>query len=170
MAKEIEHKFLVNAASDIHHLEKYPRSRLTQGYLAFADGDQGEVRVRLKEDAAGNQKGYLTVKSSGGLVREEVETEIGAAAVQALLPACQGNLIIKDRYRIPADRPGLDFEVDVYHGPLAGLVTAELEVPDVDTLISCPSWIAATVTEDKRYKNASLAKHGIPVSAPRFKI
>src|SRR5256885_9963362 len=43
---------------------------------------------------------------------------------------CAHGAIDKVRYIVPVD--GFDFEVDVFEGPLAGLVTAEIELASED--------------------------------------
>ena len=70
-----------------------------------------------------------------------------------------GNLVEKNRYRIPAAEPGLAWEVDEYFGANAPLVTAEIELPDENTIVTLPDWIGLEVTDDHRYKNNNLAVH-----------
>jgi adenylate cyclase len=55
-------------------------------------------------------------------------------------------------------------ELDVYEGPLAGLVTAEVEFPSErdGSAFEPPAWFGEEVTDDDRYKNEALAREGIP--------
>lgn len=61
------------------------------------------------------------------------------------------------------------WEIDVYHGALDGLITAECEVKSRDEadLLERPTWFdrsgATNVTHDRAYKNFSLAINGKPV-------
>lgn len=54
------------------------------------------------------------------------------------------------------------FEVDVFQGPLAGLVIAEVELKHELQAFTPPSWLGREITGDKRYSNESLAKFGLP--------
>jgi adenylate cyclase len=67
------------------------------------------------------------------------------------------------RYLLPAGG-GLTIELDVYRGDLAGLVTAEIEFESLQAsrAFEAPAWLAEEVTDDPRYKNQSLAVHGLP--------
>ena len=65
----------------------------------------------------------------------------------------------KNRYRILAKEQGLVWEVDEFFGANAPLVTAEIELPDENTVVEYPDWIGLDVTNDHRYKNDNLAVH-----------
>jgi len=81
----------------------------------------------------------------------------------ALWPLTDGRRIEKRRYRIPAG-DGLTLELDVYHGRLEGLLTAEVEFGSVDDAAAFvpPDWLGRDVTDDPRYKNKRLATDGLP--------
>lgn len=153
MALEIERKFLVSEAPG--WLADYPSDEIQQGYLAL-DGET-EVRIRHHGDAR-----TLTVKSGGGLVRVEVETEIDADRFEALWPLTDGRRVSKRRFRLTTEH--LHFDVDVYDGDLEGLAVAEVEFGSVAESegFDPQPWLGAEVTEDDRYKNRSLALHGVP--------
>jgi adenylate cyclase len=153
MANEIERKFLVNEVP--RGLGDYRMSEITQGYLAAADDT--EIRIRKKGD-----KYYETVKSGKGLMRKEVEFEIGEKVFNALWPLAEGMRVEKTRYDIPYG--GLVIELDVYSGSLAGLVVAEVEFPSVEEsgMFTPPAWLGREITGDVRYSNAHLALHGKP--------
>jgi CYTH domain-containing protein len=157
MAVEIERKYLVwEVPAD---LERYGRNPISQGYLAIEEGGT-EVRVRRLGYAA-----YLTAKSGHGRAREEQEIEITVQQFERMWPLTEGRRVEKTRYELPVS-DGLTAELDVYHGELTGLVTAEIEFPDAaaaDRFIA-PGWFGPEVTEDDRYKNRRLATDGLPRS------
>ena len=150
MAKEIEKKFV---------LAELPQGlpagqEIRQGYL-MTEG--GELRLRAK---AG--KYYLTVKSDGSLSRDEWESEIPAWVFETLWPQTEGRQVEKIRYAISYGT--LTLEVDKYFGQLEGLLTLECELPAETAAFELPEWAdgAPEVTNDKRYKNKSLATEGLP--------
>lgn len=152
--KEIERKFLVQSLPE--NLENFPHDEVVQGYIATAEYGT-EVRLRKKGD-----KYFQTVKSGGGKSRTESEVEITEEQFNALWETTAGKRLEKTRYKIPHEA-GL-IELDVYRGDLSDLVTAEMEFKskaESDKFVA-PQWLGKEVTEDKRYKNQSLALHGIP--------
>ena len=155
---EIERKFLVDAPPESDKVVS--RTDVVQGYLAVAE-DGAEVRLRRK----GNRY-FQTVKGSGDLVRVESEIEMTPEQFRELWPATEGRRVEKTRYEMPYD--GLTIELDVYHGRLEGLYTAEVEfvsLSESEAFVT-PSWFGSEVTHDNRYKNKFLALNGIP-DAPR---
>jgi CYTH domain-containing protein len=151
---EIERKFLVEQVPD--DLDAHPSREIEQGYLAITD--DVEVRVRRYGDHS-----FLTVKSSGGESRVEEEIEIDRRRFDALWPLTDDRRIHKRRYAIPIG-DGLTIELDVYHGRLSGLVTAEVEFTSLANANAFvpPGWLGRDVTDDSRYKNKRLATHGLP--------
>ena len=150
MAFEIERKFLVK--SDAWRGLAEP-VRMRQGYVATKDGTT--FRVRIVGD-----KAFLTLKDHAvGLVRHEFEYPIPRDDAETILNTMCGELVEKNRYRIPAKEPGLFWEVDEFFGANAPLVTAEIELPDEKTVVELPDWIGIEVTNGHRYKNNNLAAH-----------
>lgn len=148
MPTEIERKFLVTDPGWTGHAGLPVRIR--QAYLAVTG--QATVRVRIK----GTDTAALTVKSAAPAVsRIEVETAIPVADAEDLLALRQGAVIEKQRYPVPFE--GLVWEVDVFAGDHAGLVIAEVEMPDADHPLRLPPWVGDEVTADPRYYNAQLA-------------
>lgn len=149
--EEIEHKFLVNQDK----LPALPEpNRLTQGYLNF----KPSVRVRLEEGPE-QRKGYLTIKGEGLVGRDEFEYDIPAEEAEQLLKLAKASLVSKRRYKLPVeDKPDLKWELDIFEGDNAGLVVAELEIPEHGYEFERPDWIGEDVTEDPRYKNSALAQ------------
>ena len=150
MAFEIERKFLVR--SDAWRGLAEPL-RIRQGYVPTKDGTT--VRVRVV-----GGKAFITLKDRAlGLVRHEFEYPIPVGDAETILDTMCGNLVEKNRYRIPAKEAGLFWEVDEFFGDNAPLVTAEIELPDENTVVQLPDWIGLEVTNDHRYKNNNLAVH-----------
>ncbi|MCR5413612.1 MAG: CYTH domain-containing protein [Kiritimatiellae bacterium] len=149
MGFEIERKFLVK-----RELWKAPEGGVaySQGYVSTKSGVT--VRVRIA-----GEKAYLTLKDRAvGLTRHEFEYEIPAEDAKTMMSSmCDGPLVEKIRYRLPAEEPGLVWEVDEFMGENAPLVTAEIELPSEDTPFSRPPWLGEEVTDDHRYKNNNLA-------------
>jgi CYTH domain-containing protein/CHAD domain-containing protein len=149
---EIERKFLLVEPPDwLDH--SFPVA-IEQGYLALADG----VEVRLRK--AGDRR-LLTVKRGDGEVREEVEIEVDRTQFDALWPLTASRRLAKKRYRAPLE-DGLEAEVDVYDGPLQGLLVAEVEFPSEQRSreFTPPEWLGEEITGEERYANRSLAGAG----------
>jgi adenylate cyclase len=153
--REIERKFLVpEPPAD---LDACPSTPIDQGYVAIA-ADGTEVRIRRRDGDA-----TLTIKSGPGRSRLEEELEIDDERFVRLWPLTAGRRIQKRRHLVEADG-GHTIEVDVYTGDLAGLVVAEVEFASEEAADAWapPAWFGPEVTDDARYKNQSLAVHGIP--------
>lgn len=153
MTTEIERKFLVGEpppAADRGAGEHY-----RQGYVA-EDGDVA-VRVRITPSSA-----VLTVKAGRGVTRTEVEKPLTAEEAEALWQHTDGRRLTKVRHKIAV--AGGVAELDVYEGALAGLLTVEVEFETEDAARSFepPAWFGREVTDDARWTNASLARHGLP--------
>jgi adenylate cyclase len=150
MATEIERKWLVRG--DEWRGDVSSSTRIRQAYLA-ADVDRS-VRVRVRGDGA-----RLTVKVGTDLLaRTEIEVPLAVPDAEALLDpeAIVGEVVDKTRHLVPLP-DGLVAEVDEFHGANAGLVVAEVELPDTDTHVDTPDWFGEEVTDDPRYLNARLA-------------
>lgn len=149
MATEIERVFLVADPSIVAGLAG---TSIRQGYLSV-DPDR-VVRVRRTADGA-----WLTIKGrAAGPTRAEFEYAIPPADADAILGLCRNSLVAKHRYRLPAGN-GLTWEIDVFHGANDGLVVAEIELPSAGAAFEHPAWLGPEVTDDHRYRNASLAEH-----------
>jgi adenylate cyclase len=147
MAIEIERKFLV--ASDGWRAGATPHA-IKQGYLAREP--HRTVRVRLRDDEA-----WMTVKGpTTGISREEVEFPLEIGIAHELLDLCLDGLIEKTRHELW--HGGMLWEVDEFHGSNAGLVVAEVELPDATHAIEYPSWLGAEVSDDLRFSNSQLAR------------
>jgi adenylate cyclase len=150
MALEIERKFLVR--SDAWRSEVQSRELLRQGYLS--SGSRCSIRARV----AGEQA-WLNLKAKrSGMTRLEFEYPIPLAdADEILRELCNGPLLEKYRHRIPAG--GHVWEIDEFLGDNAGLIVAEIELPDEAAEFERPAWLGPEVTQDERYYNFNLASH-----------
>ncbi len=146
MATEIEHKYLVK-----NYLFKemaFRSERIRQGYLC-REPDQ-TVRVRIAGHSA-----FLTVKGRNeGDTRLEFEYEIPYNDAVTMLTLCPPPVIDKIRYFVKYDN--LTWEVDEFNGHRAGLVTAEVELPDSSHTYKLPPFVGKNVTGDPAYYNSNL--------------
>jgi adenylate cyclase len=146
---EIERKFRLVSPPD---LDRFDAGCLIR--QAYVLRDATELRVRQKGPHC-----TLTVKTSGGLVREEWEATVPEWVFQVLWEEAQPHAIEKTRYSIVEGTQLL--ELDIYHGALAGLVTLECEFESVQSAqaFALPAWArdAVDVTDDPSYKNKNLA-------------
>ncbi|WP_337882129.1 CYTH domain-containing protein [Chromobacterium haemolyticum] len=147
MAVEIERRFIV-VGDDWRGLA--PGVQYRQGYLSVEK--ERTVRVRVVGDQA-----WLTLKSNiSNVSRHEFEYPVPLADAQTIMGAMCPMVVDKLRHRIEHD--GFIWEVDEFFGDNAGLVLAEIELPDESTPFDKPAWIGEEVTEDGRYTNAYLSK------------
>lgn len=154
MAREVERKFVVDDVPGEVALGE--GDALRQGYLA----GEGDVEVRVRIAGAG---ATLTVKGGSGLSRAEVELPVPAGEVEELWALTATRRLEKVRHRV-ALRDGLVAEVDVYDGDLAGLRTVEVEFADEAAAVAFapPAWFGREVTGEEGWRNAALARHGVP--------
>lgn len=146
MGKEIEHKYLVKDDGYVgmsivaHHIR--------QGYLSRVP--ERTVRVRTYDD-----KGFITVKGKNqGDTRLEFEYEVPLRDAEEMLSLCEPPVIDKVRYIVPY--AGFTWEVDKFESK-AGLVTAEIELPESGIQYELPPFIGENVTGDPRYYNSNLS-------------
>ena len=147
---EIERKYLVT--SDCYKEMAVARYHIIQGYISREK--TGTVRVRITDD-----KAYLTIKgkpAAGHLARYEWEKEIDVYDAEELMKLCQGTIIDKTRWIVPAAEEGLKWEVDEFHRKHEGLVVAEIELEREDQSFEKPDFIGDEVTHDPRYYNANM--------------
>ena len=147
---EIERKYLVT--SDCYKEMAVARYHIIQGYISREK--TGTVRVRITND-----KAYLTIKgkpAAGHLARYEWEKEIDVYDAEELMKLCQGTIIDKTRWIVPATEEGLKWEVDEFHRKHEGLVVAEIELEREDQSFEKPDFIGDEVTHDPRYYNANM--------------
>ena len=157
---EIERKYLVT--SDCYKELAVARYHIRQGYISREK--TGTVRVRITDN-----KAYLTIKgkpAAGHFARYEWEKEIDVQEAEELMKLCQGTVIDKTRWIVPAetvdnlqltvDNLQLIWEVDEFHGKHEGLVVAEIELDNEEQSFEIPDFIGDEVTHDPRYYNANM--------------
>lgn len=133
------------------------RRHIRQGYISREK--TGTVRVRITDDRA-----YLTIKgkpATGHFARYEWEKEIDVHDAEELMKLCQGTIIDKTRWIVPAetvDSGQLIWEVDEFHGEQEGLVVAEIELEYEEQVFEKPDFIGKEVTDDPRYCNANIGR------------
>lgn len=150
MNQEIERKYLVT--SDCYKEMAVARYHIRQGYISREK--TGTVRVRITND-----KAYLTIKgkpAAGHFARYEWEKEILVKEAEELMKLCQGTIIDKTRWIVPAMEEGLKWEVDEFHGKHEGLVVAEIELASEEQIVALPAFIGKDVTDDPQYYNANM--------------
>jgi len=154
MAAEIERKFLVERLPPDLRVES--EEEIAQGYLALGED---QVRLRRRGD-----RHLITVKRGRGLAREEVEVPLPRGSFDELWPLTEGRRLEKTRRTTPVE--GGTVEIDTYHPPLDGLVTAEVEFADAGAAeaFTPPAWFARELTDDERYSNERLAVDGLPAA------
>jgi adenylate cyclase len=157
MPLEIERRFLVKArllpplAAGRHY---------EQAYLSASP----EVRVRLID----GESAFVTIKTDGGITREEYEYPIPPEDARDLLRLTPWSVVAKTRYKLPLDR--LVWEIDFYEGDNAGLWSAEVELESEDAPVTLPAWLADEVTEQRRFNNVSLAQQPLAAWPDRERI
>ncbi len=154
---EIERKWVIEPEDIPFDLTKAKADHMQQSYISFSP----TIRIRSEN----GERFILCVKakSKGSyLAREEFETELTKEQYDFLLSKKEGNTIEKVRYTVKKD--GLNYEIDIFKGDLAPLAYLEIEFPTVEAALGfkSPDWAVKDVTDDFKYKNASLAKNGFP--------
>jgi CYTH domain-containing protein len=152
---EIERKFIVAEMPPPEFLNNPTLNHL--GYLAVGE-DGNEVRLRnARLLNTGEVYHNITVKSKGGLVRDERETDLTKEQFDVLWPMTEGKRLYKTRYRTEHD--GLIYEIDSYMGNLVGMMVLEIEFDNVESASAYtpPSWVGNDVTEYGFFKNSNLA-------------
>lgn len=162
---EIERVWLLSGMPELPpHAEALT---IRQGYLPIGDpddpfpGDPEVVpetgRIRSIQRAGAERNHVHTVKRGHGLVREERERTISAAAFDAAWPATAGRRLSKTRWRVSeGDRT---WEIDRFDH--LDLVLAEVELDDPKQPVQIPDWLAGhllrEVTEEPAFRNAEIA-------------
>ena len=147
---EIERKYLVT--SDSYKQMAVARYHICQGYISREK--TGTVRIRITDD-----KAYLTIKgkpAAGHFARYEWEKEIDVQEAKELIQLCQGTIIDKTRWIVPAAEDGLKWEIDEFHGKHAGLTLAEIELTSEEQEVEKPDFVGEDVTSAPRYYNANM--------------
>jgi len=177
MAQEIEKKYLIRENGkdyatfflskmfpSIQELKKDVAKNgksIRQGYLSLDKGMELSDRLGINVDFAPSEARlrdkvgtlYFTLKGSGGLIRNELETNIEQEVFDEYWPKTEGKRVEKIRLNKPFE--GYVAEIDVYGD--RDLIVVEVEVPsllDAEKL----SPLGKDVTTDKKYKNKNLVR------------
>ena len=152
---EIERKYLV--ASLPSNLDSYPHVKIEQGYLCTSP----TLRIRRMGDFF-----VLTVKekvrsATSAIVNREEEFALSEEKYILLKSKCDGNMVMKTRYRIPLGN--YTAELDIFHGAHEGLLLVEVEFPSVEAANAFvpPAWFGDDVSGDPRYRNSYLAHNNL---------
>lgn len=149
---EIERQFLVRSDAVLPPLAGVSSTLLRQGYVSFLP----EIRVRVWDET----RFILTTKSGAGLSRGEAELEISREEYEALLPRLLPGtrLITKRRYHLPL-AGGLTAELDVHLEQLTGLRYVEVEFPSEKAArqFTPPAWFGTELTEVREFSSRLLA-------------
>jgi adenylate cyclase len=147
MAREIEHKFIVDTRL---WKPRSPGVTIEQGYLSAEK--ERVVRVRI----AGERAALAIKGRTRGVKRDEFVYEIPLYDARFMLgELCLMQTLSMTRYRESIG--GLSWEIDVFHDDNDGLVIAEVEVVDEAQAIEVPVWATREVSDDPRFFNSSLA-------------
>ncbi len=156
---EIEHKFLI-ARPDPSVLLAQPGVRVLEIEQVYLRSVPGVTRRVRRTGEGGEVHYYRTEKrriSTMSAYEDETEITLSeySAAVRESDP--RRRIIRKTRYKIPYG--GYILEIDIY--PFwKDRAILEIEVPSEETKPPLPPYVAVRkdVSEDRRYKNDSLAK------------
>lgn len=162
---EIERKYLIRMPDQARLARDASEVwDIVQTYLR--DGADGATR-RVRRILCGGDARYVFTQKHfvSAMSNREEEAEVSEAAYARLLQEANPALkpIEKRRYRIPY--AGQLLEVDLYSF-WTDRATLEIELADEAQPVKIPEWIEIVreVTEDRRYKNRSLAAH-VPMEA-----
>lgn len=163
MGTEIERKFLIDHDMFMgvevisRVIAPLTRTQISQGYLSR----KPTVRVRHSSTGPNRGQGFITVKGSGKVTRDEWEYPIPEADALEMLTLC-GSVLAKNRYVVPVEVPGfthLKWEVDQFlTAGLKGLWVAEIELSHQSDPFPKPSWLGKEVSYNSKYSNAYLAR------------
>ncbi|MDR3540074.1 MAG: adenylate cyclase [Desulfosporosinus sp.] len=150
MAIEIERKFLVLS----EHLPSLQKGQyIVQGYLS----EKPSIRYRFLDDSI-----VITIKEEredGSRFEFETLNPLSSPEERStfkrlsLVPPIE-----KIRYRIPF--AGLTWEIDVYQRENRGLITVDVEFPEIGYLLHFPKWVDSEreITGDPEFSNFNLGR------------
>lgn len=163
MPIEIERKFLLRDDSWRAGIER--SERMLQGYLVGAQAlRDGTARASVRARIAGTQA-WLNIKAARlGIERAEFDYAIPLADAEALLATLCDGVLEKVRHHVRVD--GALFEIDEFAGDNAGLIVAEIELPEVNAAFPQPPWLGPEVSALGRYYNVNLIAHPYRLWSP----
>ena len=148
MAKEIERKFLLTGSVPVP--TKFDKLNIKQAYLTAEKGKQIRVRV------VNNKIGWLCVKYTENLIRDEFEYEIPLKDAKTMFEKSQLKV---EKKRISFTNKG-HYDIDTYPN---GLVVVEVEFKSEAQMNKWvkPNWLGEEITGNPKYSNITLAKKGL---------
>lgn len=147
---ESEYSYLIKSLPS--DLENFPKKEIKQGYFS---SKPAALRIRKQNDVYILNK-KIALDPTDFSRHEESEITIKAEEFELLWPLCKTSLT-KTRYYYPLSN-NLTAEVDVYHGPLEGLATVEVEFAseEVRSVFEKPDWFGQDVTQADWAANSEL--------------
>ena len=145
-----------------------PRDQVRQT-LTVTDLYVSDTRLRLRDmrPSDGGEPLLRLSRKADVDARTRLITSIylPEAEFAVLALALQGKRLTKTRYRLHAP-PGVVMSVDEFHGQLTGLILAEAEFQDDETLaaFAAPPFTVREVTEEPEYTGGWLAHNGHPTA------
>ena len=138
-------------------------------FVAIDDRYIRGTRLRLRrmsDEASGEQSLKLTKKyDCGDALARPIVTAYLSEAEHALLAQLPADPLAKRRYRLVEQ--GVEWSLDVFGGPLAGLELLESEASGDAALAALrpPAWAVREVSADPRFDGGTLAARGLPEEA-----
>lgn len=163
MNTEIEKKYSIKNLPD--DIEIIKIQDIQQSFI-YRD-IKSHIRLRKLEDIKSKTIQYIyTLKTKGDISDNdnynieklyEIESCISKDEYEELIGKRIGNMINKTRINVPIEN-NLVVEIDIYYDNLDGLVTAEIEFPDLETAKSFkkPDWLGEELGH-KRFSNGRLS-------------
>lgn len=156
MGEEIERRFLVlERPSFLKRLDSYEIEQWYAPDMAGLKPPKG-IDLSLVHDGVRIRKmdgnWFATMKGEwNGITR--VEYEWGISEIK-----CDDRWPYVSKTRYLWDCPdNLQWEIDIFHGKLEGLVIAEIELPVEDFSLTIPTWVDGEITGERGWSNYELA-------------
>ncbi|GJM40744.1 MAG: hypothetical protein DHS20C20_10260 [Ardenticatenaceae bacterium] len=118
------------------------------------------LRLRRMADAAGNVVARKFTQKYQAADQTAYATTITNfyldEASFALLETLPAKILVKKRYKLQDGRS--QFSIDLFEGPLTGLVLAEIEQPSMESLLAIPHppFALREITDDARFTGGEL--------------
>jgi adenylate cyclase len=155
MAKEIERKFKVSSGGLRDEVSQ--SYLIEQAYLVAERERSVRVRIRTLLTGDGNSEPecFLTMKfGATAITTDEYEYSIPYEDARSLVSHAGELTLTKLRHLVAFE--SRTWEVDEFQGRHDGLVVAEIESDDAESINNFPAWVGTEVTYDSYFKNASL--------------
>lgn len=151
---------------------RYARPERERRFLVQGDGPPRDRSSRLIEDRylTGTtlrlrrvSAGFEAVHKLTQKVRRQPEDPAEVALTNLYLSEAEYALLgelpaaVLTKTRSVCEFGGRAFVLDEYHGRLAGLQLAEVEVDELGASLALPTWIGSEVTHDERFSGGFLA-------------